>query len=113
MPEKQAEPPLCEAQREREIQRYYQGWLSAHGSALDVALNVNNLAAADFIDVGYEPKYPKDEALAAFSQLAVLRLNVKRAMISLIDKTHQMAFVEATRNLFVGLVRDTPCAEPG
>ncbi|KAK8092309.1 uncharacterized protein PG998_014992 [Apiospora kogelbergensis] len=104
MPEKHAEPPSCEAQREREIQRYYQGWLSAHGSALDVALNVNNLAAADFIDVGYEPKYPKDEALAAFAQLAVLCLNVKRAMISLIDKTHQMVLAEATRSLFVGLI---------
>ncbi|KAK6850485.1 hypothetical protein PG995_004829 [Apiospora arundinis] len=83
-------------------------WLSANGSALDVAHNVNNLAAADLIGVGYEPKYPKDEALAAFVQLAVLRLNVKRAMISLIDKTHQMILAEATRNLFVGLA--APCS---
>ncbi|KAK6823562.1 hypothetical protein PG987_013819 [Apiospora arundinis] len=111
MSEKRPEPQPREAQREREVQNYYQGWLSAHGSALNVALNVNSLAAADLKGVGYEPKPSQDEALAAFAQLAVLRLNVKRAMVSLIDKTHQMILAEATRNLFVGLVGDTQSAD--
>ncbi|KAK8012117.1 DNA polymerase alpha/epsilon subunit B [Apiospora arundinis] len=111
MSEKRPKPQPREAQREREVQNYYQGWLSAHGSALNVALNVNSLAAADLKGVGYEPKPSQDEALAAFAQLAVLRLNVKRAMVSLIDKTHQMILAEATRNLFVGLVGDTQSAD--
>ncbi|KAK8002317.1 impB/mucB/samB family protein [Apiospora arundinis] len=111
MSEKRPKPQPREAQREREVQNYYQGWLSAHGSALNVALNVNSLAATDLKGVGYEPKPSPDEALAAFAQLAVLRLNVKRAMVSLIDKTHQMILAEATRNLFVGLAGDTPSAD--
>ncbi|KAK8007080.1 hypothetical protein PG989_001070 [Apiospora arundinis] len=75
MSEKRPKPQPREAQREREVQNYYQGWLSAHGSALNVALNVNSVTAADPKGVGYEPKPSQDEALAAFAQLAVLRLN--------------------------------------
>ncbi|KAK7947019.1 uncharacterized protein PG986_011340 [Apiospora aurea] len=90
-----------EHQREREVQRYYQGWVSAQGSSLNVALNVDSLAAADLQGIGYKPKGSQDKALAAFAQLAVLRLNVRRAMVSLIDGSNQMILAEATRSLFV------------
>ncbi|KAK8099546.1 uncharacterized protein PG998_012787 [Apiospora kogelbergensis] len=93
--------PTREPQRERDVQRYYQGWLSAQGSSLNVALNVDSLAAADLQGIGYKPKGSQDKALAAFAQLAVLRLNVRRAMVSLIDGTNQMVLAEATRSLFV------------
>lgn len=95
------EPQPREPQRDRDVQRYYQGWLSAQGSSLNVALNVDSLAAADLQGVGYKPKGSQDKALAAFAQLAVLRLNVRRAMVSLIDGSNQMVLVEATRSLFV------------
>ncbi|KAK8876921.1 histidine kinase 4 [Apiospora arundinis] len=90
-----------EHQRERDVQRYYQGWSSAQGSSLNVALNVDSLAAADLQGIGYKPKGSQDKALAAFAQLAVLRLNVRRAMVSLIDGSNQMVLAEATRSLFV------------
>ncbi|KAK8102495.1 hypothetical protein PG984_015641 [Apiospora sp. TS-2023a] len=95
------ERPPREPQRDRDVQRYYQGWLSAQGSSLNVALNVDSLAAADLQGVGYKPKGSEDKALAAFAQLAVLRLNVRRAMVSLIDGSNQMVLAEATRSLFV------------
>ncbi|KAK8024413.1 hypothetical protein PG993_012479 [Apiospora rasikravindrae] len=97
----QAEHQPRDHQREREVQRYYQGWLSAQGSSLNVALNVDSLAAADLQGIGYKPKGSQDKALAAFAQLAVLRLDVRRAMVSLIDDSNQMVLAEATRSLFV------------
>ncbi|KAK7917407.1 hypothetical protein PG985_011015 [Apiospora marii] len=95
------EPQPREPQRDRDVQRYYQGWLSAQGSSINVALNVDSLAAADLQGVGYKPKGSQDKALAAFAQLAVLRLNVKRALVSLIDGSNQMVLAEATRSIFV------------
>ncbi|WYZ36969.1 hypothetical protein EsH8_II_000475 [Colletotrichum jinshuiense] len=90
---------MSEAQREREVQRYLQSWQVAQGSSLNVALNVDSIAAHDLQNSGYKPKASSDKALTAFAQLAVLRLNVKRAMVSLIDSTTQTILAEATRNV--------------
>lgn len=48
---------------------------------------------------GYKPKSSGDKALTAFAQLAALRLDVRRSMISLIDSTQQYILTEATRTL--------------
>ncbi|KAI1844007.1 hypothetical protein JX266_009873 [Neoarthrinium moseri] len=91
-----------ERQREREVQRYHQPWLAAQGSSLNVLSHLDSIAAADLNGEGYTPKQSQDKALTAFAQLAVLRLNVKRAMVSLIDTSTQTILAEATRNTFLG-----------
>ncbi|GJD04433.1 HSP90-like protein [Colletotrichum higginsianum] len=97
---------MSEAQREREVQRYLQSWQVAQGSSLNVALSVDSIAAPDLHGSGYRPKPSSDKALTAFAQLAVLRLNVKRAMVSLIDTTTQTILAEATRNVQLGDLDD-------
>ncbi|KAI9151416.1 Hybrid signal transduction protein dokA [Paramyrothecium foliicola] len=93
---------MSEPQREREVQRYLQSWQVAQGSSLNVALNVDSIAAPDLRETGYKPHASSDKALTAFAQLAVLRLNVKRGMVSLIDASTQTILAEATRNLRLG-----------
>ncbi|OHE92457.1 hsp90-like protein [Colletotrichum orchidophilum] len=93
---------MSEAQREREVQRYLQSWQVAQGSSFNVALNVDSIAAQDLHGNGYKPKASADKALTAFAQLAVLKLNVKRAMVSLIDSTTQVILAEGTRNIQLG-----------
>jgi GAF domain-containing protein len=65
---------------------------------VNVASHVASLGQHDLSQHGYEPRPSDDKALVAFAQLAVLRLNVKRAMVSLIDTEHQYILAEATRN---------------
>lgn len=48
---------------------------------------------------GYRPNASVDKSLTAFAQLIVLRLDVKRAMVSLIDSNRQYILAEATRSL--------------
>lgn len=48
---------------------------------------------------GYKPRASGDKTLTAFAQLAALRLNVRRAMVSLIDSTQQFILAEATKTL--------------
>ncbi|KAJ0298317.1 hypothetical protein COL516b_009969 [Colletotrichum fioriniae] len=93
---------MSEAQREREVQRYLQSWQVAQGSSFNVALNVDSIAAPDLHGNGYKPKASADKALTAFAQLAVLKLNVKRAMVSLIDTTTQTILAEGTRTIQLG-----------
>lgn len=83
--------------QEREVHRFYSAWLSAQGSSLNVANNVDSIAQAQLHGQGYTPQQSRDKALTAFAQLAALRLNVKRAMVSLIDTNNQMILAEATR----------------
>jgi len=85
--------------QEREVHRYYQPWLSAQGSSLNVASQVDSIGQLELSAQGYQPQAAPDKALLTFAQLAVSRLNVKRAMVSLIDTTSQMILAEATRNL--------------
>jgi hypothetical protein len=47
----------------------------------------------------YKPQYSTDRALTAFAQLATLRLNVRRCLISLLDSKHQYVLTEATKTL--------------
>lgn len=91
-----------EPHREREVQRYLQSWKVAQGSALNVALNVDSIAIADLHGNGYTPHASADKALTAFAQLAVLRLNVRRCMISLIDGSRQIILTEATSHFGLG-----------
>lgn len=45
------------------------------------------------------PKSSDDSALTAFAQLGALRLNTSRALISLLDTTHQYVLAESTQSL--------------
>ncbi|KAK5165373.1 uncharacterized protein LTR77_008902 [Saxophila tyrrhenica] len=85
--------------QEREVHRYYQPWLKAQGSSLNVASHVESIGQRELSSRGYQPRSAPDKALLAFAQLAVARLDVKRAMVSLIDPKHQMILAEATRSL--------------
>lgn len=82
----------------REVHRYYQPWLSAHGSSLNVANHVDSIAQRDLHGQGYRPRASRDKALMAFAQLVALRLDVRRAMISLIDASSQYILAEATQS---------------
>lgn len=66
---------------------------------MNVAAHVDSIARRDLKHNGYKPKSSQDKSLTAFAQLATLRLNVKRCMISLIDSTHQYVLAEATKTL--------------
>ncbi|KAM0342188.1 hypothetical protein ACHAPQ_000171 [Fusarium lateritium] len=96
----------AELQREREVQGYFQSWQIAQGSSLKVARNVDGITAPSQINDAHAPQPSSDKALSAFAQLAVFRLNVKRAMVSLIDTSHQYILAEATRNLRLGTLED-------
>ncbi|TGO55581.1 hypothetical protein BCON_0090g00250 [Botryotinia convoluta] len=55
-------------------------------------------------DAGSSKIYPKafsssDRALNAFAQLGALRLKARRAMISLVDRTHEYILAESTKTL--------------
>jgi hypothetical protein len=101
--------------QEREMHRFYQPWLDAQGTSANVADHVQDLAAVDDFAIntlseqGFRPLASRDTTLTAFAQLAALRLNVRRAMVSLIDSKHQYVLAEATRTL--SLVDDTRHAE--
>ncbi|KAH6994459.1 hypothetical protein EDB82DRAFT_462410 [Fusarium venenatum] len=98
----------AELQREREVQSYFQSWQIAQGSSLKVARNVDGISAPSQINDANAPQPSSDKALSAFAQLAVFRLNVKRAMVSLIDTNNQYILAEATRNLRLGTLADNP-----
>ncbi|GKU08074.1 unnamed protein product [Fusarium langsethiae] len=98
----------AELQREREVQSYFQSWQIAQGSSLKVARNVDGISAPSQINDANAPQPSSDKALSAFAQLAVFRLNVKRAMVSLIDTNNQYILAEATRNLRLGVLADDP-----
>ncbi|KAH0078330.1 hypothetical protein KCU86_g8809, partial [Aureobasidium melanogenum] len=87
--------------QEREMHRFYQPWLDAQGTSANVASHVQDLADVDdfaintLSDKGFRPLASRDTTLTAFAQLAALRLNVRRAMVSLIDSKHQYILAEA------------------
>ncbi|KAF1917970.1 hypothetical protein BDU57DRAFT_472138 [Ampelomyces quisqualis] len=84
-----------EAARDRDLHRYYRPWLDAQ----------NLINAADgsgskgLTYKGYQPQSSRDRSLTAFAQLAALRLNTRRAMVSLIDSNCQYILAEATRTI--------------
>ncbi|KAK8194964.1 uncharacterized protein BKA78DRAFT_293603 [Phyllosticta capitalensis] len=86
-----------EAARERDLHRYYQPWLDGHLQSL---VNVNSEGAGlPLTYKGYRARPSRDKALTAFAQLATLRLNVRRCMISLVDSHQQYILAEATQTL--------------
>lgn len=82
--------------QEREVQRYYEPWLAAHGSSLNVAKHVESIAQLDLKRQGYSPQQSRDKAITAFAQIVAFRLNVRRCMISLIDSQNQYILAEAS-----------------
>ncbi|USP80587.1 hypothetical protein yc1106_07861 [Curvularia clavata] len=82
-----------EAVRERDLHRYYRPWLDGQ-SLLDADGSGKPLTYS-----GYQPQASRDRSLTAFAQLATLRLDTRRAMISLIDSSRQYILAEATRTL--------------
>ncbi|CAK3773610.1 sensor histidine kinase response regulator [Lecanosticta acicola] len=81
------EPPssknaTAESKREREFRRYAEVVLGLHTEA-------SGQVAASSADV----------SLTAFAQLVALRLNAKRALVSLFDKRYQYILAEATQTL--------------
>lgn len=72
---------LFEMARERDLYRYYQPSSPPH-------------FAPDHV-----PRSSYDTALSAFAQLATLRSNTRRALISLIDRTNEYILAEATQTL--------------
>jgi hypothetical protein len=74
--------------------RYYQPWLDAQS-----LVNAADGRSKGLTYEGYEPKASRDKVLTAFAQLAALRLDVRRCMVSLIDSNRQYILAEATRTL--------------
>ncbi|KAI4621584.1 hypothetical protein J4E80_003954 [Alternaria sp. BMP 0032] len=83
-----------EAARERDLHRYYRPWLDAQ-SLVDAA----DGSGKGLTYSGFQPQTSRDRSLTAFAQLATLRLDTRRAMVSLIDSHHQYILAEATRTL--------------
>ncbi|CAN8098210.1 unnamed protein product [Discula destructiva] len=89
-----------EAARERDLHRYYKPWKDARNSLVDVDINDHERGSAWGLTYeGYKPRASGDKTLTAFAQLATLRLNVRRAMISLVDSAQQYILAEATQTL--------------
>ncbi|TKA83003.1 hypothetical protein B0A55_04673 [Friedmanniomyces simplex] len=103
-------PPSAHAKKlslqDREVHRFYQSWLNAHGSSHNVANNVESLVQATLHGAGYRPHISRDKALSAFAQLAAFRLNAKRAMVSLIDATNQYIMAEGAGGTSIASAAD-------
>jgi len=84
-----------ERRREGQTHRYFQPWkdLQASNDRLRIDLNEGQ----DSND--QQPRSSRDRALTAFAQLATLRLDVKRCMVSLIDANVQYILAEATQTV--------------
>lgn len=74
--------------------RYYRPWLDAQS-----LVNTDGSGSKGLTYAGYRPKPGRDRSLTAFAQLAALRLNARRAMVSLIDSNRQYILAEATRTV--------------
>ena len=75
--------------------RYYRPWLDAQ-SLVDSSVGIGEKGLNR---VGYQPQASRDKSLTAFAQLAALRLDVRRCMVSLIDSNRQYILAEATRTV--------------
>ncbi|KAF7538527.1 hypothetical protein G7054_g2934 [Neopestalotiopsis clavispora] len=85
----------AELGRQRNLNRYYQPWLNT--KKLGAVPPSSDLTA--FSEAAASPRVSHDTTLTALAQLAALRLNVKRAMVSLIDTNTQIILAEATQTL--------------
>ncbi|KAI8627077.1 hypothetical protein F5Y19DRAFT_444299 [Xylariaceae sp. FL1651] len=80
-----------ELARQRDLTKYYQPWLDSK--------KLNAVPVNTGPDADRPVRCSHDTALTAFAQLAALRLNVKRGMVSLIDTQTQIILAEATQTL--------------
>ncbi|KAI1136371.1 hypothetical protein F5Y05DRAFT_415140 [Hypoxylon sp. FL0543] len=80
-----------ELARQRDLNKYYQPWLDSK--------RLKTVPADTGPDESRTARCSHDTTLTALAQLAALRLNVKRAMVSLIDASTQIILAEATRTL--------------
>jgi GAF domain-containing protein len=80
-----------ELSRQRDLNKYYQPWLDSK-KLRSVPVNTGPVEAA-------RARCSHDTTLTAFAQLAALRLNVKRGMVSLIETNTQIILAEATQTL--------------
>ncbi|KAF2141622.1 uncharacterized protein K452DRAFT_358747 [Aplosporella prunicola CBS 121167] len=87
--------PVSESAREREVFSYLR---SSPAKPQDLYDFLNQHANAG-LPTNFAPVPSQDPALTAFAQLGALRLNVSRAMISLIDGHIESVLAEATRDL--------------
>ncbi|KAL6708312.1 hypothetical protein ACN47E_003236 [Coniothyrium glycines] len=83
-----------ELARERDLHRYYRPWLDAQS-----LVGADRTGEKGLTYKGYRPAAGRDRSLTAFAQLAALRLDARRAMVSLIDSTRQYILAEATRTV--------------
>ncbi|KAI0848816.1 hypothetical protein F5Y00DRAFT_81902 [Daldinia vernicosa] len=81
----------AELARQRDLHKYYQPWLDSK--------KLKSIPANTGPDETREVQCSHDTTLTALAQLAALRLNVKRGMISLIDANTQIILAEATQTL--------------
>lgn len=80
-----------ELARQRDLNKYYQPWLDSK--------KLKAVPADTGPDRGRPAPCSHDTTLTALAQLATLRLNVKRGMVSLIDYKNQIILAEATQTL--------------
>ncbi|KAI0165101.1 hypothetical protein GGR52DRAFT_94365 [Hypoxylon sp. FL1284] len=80
-----------ELARQRDLDKYYQPWLDSKKLRAVPANTGPNLSQPALAS--------HDTTLTALAQLAALRLNVKRGMVSLIDRDTQIILAEATQTL--------------
>jgi GAF domain-containing protein len=81
------------------VYRYYRPWIDAQSLVGTADGTGTSLGVKGLNDAGYQPQTSRDRSLTAFAQLATLRLDTRRAMVSLIDSSQQYILAEATRTL--------------
>ncbi|KAH0562294.1 hypothetical protein GP486_003012 [Trichoglossum hirsutum] len=84
-----------EIDRERDL--YYQPSYSPQNATIDDPESHHK--SSPLSPPVHVPQSSYDTTLSAFAQLATLRLNTRRALISLIDRTNQYILAEATQTL--------------
>jgi signal transduction histidine kinase/GAF domain-containing protein len=77
------------------VSRYYRPWLDAQ----NLVNAADGSGSKGLTYDGYRPQNGRDRSLTAFAQLAALRLDARRAMVSLIDTHRQFILAEATRTV--------------
>ncbi|KAK6953354.1 hypothetical protein Daesc_005657 [Daldinia eschscholtzii] len=80
-----------ELARQRDLHKYYQPWLDSR--------KLKTVPANTGPDETRAVQCSHDTTLTALAQLAALRLNVKRGMVSLIDSNTQIILAEATQTV--------------
>ncbi|KAI1808646.1 hypothetical protein F4811DRAFT_500166 [Daldinia bambusicola] len=80
-----------ELARQRDLHKYYQPWIDSK--------KLKTVPADTGPDESRPVQCSHDTTLTALAQLATLRLDVKRGMVSLIDSNTQIILAEATKTL--------------